>query len=81
MIEAVMDSCGDLPAEPMLLLSWQRLPSTLASMLKIEPLIRLRDGLPEVNGWVRTQKRATNRMVALVTERIGDRPAAAANRI
>lgn len=50
------------------------LQSSLASMLKIKPLIRLDDGLLEVAERVRSRKAALDRLVALAAEHAGDRP-------
>lgn len=47
--------------------------ATLSSLLRIKPLIQVQDGMMEVKEKVRTQKKALDRMVELVKERIGDR--------
>jgi DegV family protein with EDD domain len=47
--------------------------ATISSLLRIKPLIYVRDGMMEVKENVRTQSRALDRMVDLVREKIGDR--------
>jgi len=49
------------------------LAAMLTSLLKIKPLLRVHDGMFEMSEKVRTRKRAVDRMVALMKERIGDR--------
>lgn len=46
--------------------------ATISSLLRIKPLIYVRDGVMEVKENVRTQGRAVDRMVDLVRDRIGD---------
>jgi DegV family protein with EDD domain len=47
--------------------------ATISSLLRIKPLIHVRDGMMEVKENVRTQSRALDRMVDLVWEQVGDR--------
>ena len=47
--------------------------ATLSSMLRIKPLIVVKDGMMEVAERVRTQKRTIDRMVSLMKEKLGDR--------
>jgi DegV family protein with EDD domain len=47
--------------------------ATISSLLRIKPLIHVRDGMMEVKENVRTQSRALDRMVDLVREQVGDR--------
>jgi len=48
-----------------------RLQASLASLLNINPIIVLRDGLLSVSGKARTQGRAIDQIVRLMTERLG----------
>lgn len=51
------------------------LGASLASMLRIKPLVCLKDGGMEVREKVRTHRRAIDRMLALISQKIGDRRA------
>jgi DegV family protein with EDD domain len=48
--------------------------NALSSLLKVKPIIVLRDGLLEVAGRVRTRQRAIDQIVQSVKQRLGDRP-------
>lgn len=48
-----------------------RLQGSLASLLNIKPLVMLEDGLIDVTEKVRTSRKALDRMVELVVERVG----------
>jgi fatty acid kinase fatty acid binding subunit len=48
-----------------------KLQASLSSLLNIKPIIVLRDGLLDVGDKVRTQSRAIDRMVKMMTERLG----------
>jgi len=48
---------------------------TLSSLLKVKPIVVLRDGLLEIGDKVRTRQKALDRVLATVAERIGDRAA------
>jgi DegV family protein with EDD domain len=47
--------------------------ATISSLLRIKPLINVSDGMMEVKENVRTQRRALNRMIEILKERLGDR--------
>ncbi len=49
------------------------LTATLSSLLRIKPLVQVRDGMMEVGERVRTRRRAVDRMILLVKEKIDDR--------
>jgi DegV family protein with EDD domain len=51
------------------------LQNALSSLLKVKPIIVLRDGLLEMAGRVRTRQRAIEQVLESVRERIGDHPA------
>jgi DegV family protein with EDD domain len=51
------------------------LQSAVSSMLKVKPIIVLRDGLLGMGERVRTRRRSIERVIELVKERIGDREA------
>jgi DegV family protein with EDD domain len=51
------------------------LQNALSSLLKVKPIIVLRDGLLEMAGRVRTRHRAIEQVLESVRERIGDHPA------
>jgi DegV family protein with EDD domain len=48
-----------------------RLQSSLASLLNIKPIVILEDGLLDVTEKVRTQRKAIDRMLEIVAERVG----------
>jgi DegV family protein with EDD domain len=48
-----------------------RLQSSLASLLNIKPIVLLEDGLLDVAEKVRTQRKAIDRMVEIMVERVG----------
>lgn len=48
-----------------------RLQSSLASLLSIKPIVLLEDGLLDVVEQVRTQSKATDRLLDIVVERVG----------
>jgi DegV family protein with EDD domain len=48
-----------------------RLQSSLASLLSIKPIVLLEDGLLDVIEQVRTQRKAIDRLIDLMTERVG----------
>jgi DegV family protein with EDD domain len=48
-----------------------RLQSSLASLLSIKPIVLLEDGLLDVVEQVRTQKKAIDRLIDILTERVG----------
>jgi DegV family protein with EDD domain len=48
--------------------------NALASLMKVKPIIVLRDGLLEMAGRVRTRQRAIDHVIQSVKERLGDRP-------
>lgn len=50
------------------------LKSTMASLLRIKPIMKLDDGLIIETGKVRTYKKALDYMLDFVSERVGDRP-------
>ncbi len=50
-----------------------KLQASLSSLLNIKPIIVLRDGLLNVGGKVRTQSKAVDQMVKMMTERLGPR--------
>jgi DegV family protein with EDD domain len=50
------------------------LQSTVASLLRIKPIMKLEDGLIVEAGKVRTYKKALDYIVEYVHERVGDRP-------
>lgn len=48
-----------------------RLQSSLASLLNVKPIVRLEDGMLDVSEKVRSQKKAIERMIEIVAERVG----------
>jgi len=48
--------------------------NALSSLMKVKPIIELRDGLLEMAGRVRTRQRAIDQVIQSVKERVGDRP-------
>jgi DegV family protein with EDD domain len=48
-----------------------RLQGSLASLLNIKPIVLLEEGLIDVTEKVRTRSKALNRMIAILTERVG----------
>jgi DegV family protein with EDD domain len=50
------------------------LRSTVASLLNIKPILKVKDGLIVQAGTVRTYKKALNHIIDFVCERMGDRP-------
>ena len=46
------------------------LTATLSSVLRIKPLVQVRDGMMEVGERVRTRRRAVDRMIELIKEKI-----------
>ncbi len=54
------------------------LAAALSSLLRVKPLIQVQDGMMDVKEKVRTQKKALDRMVELVKDKIGDRLASIA---
>ena len=51
-----------------------RLQGTLASLLNVKPIILLQDGVLDVVERVRTRRKAVERMLELIAERVGDQP-------
>ena len=51
-----------------------KLQGTLASLLNVKPIIYLEDGIIDARERVRTQRRALERLLQLVVERVGDSP-------
>jgi DegV family protein with EDD domain len=51
-----------------------KLQGTLASLLNVKPIIYLEDGIIDARERVRTRRRALDRMLQLVVERVGDSP-------
>jgi DegV family protein with EDD domain len=49
--------------------------NALSSLMKVKPIIVLRNGLLEMAGRVRTRQRAIDQVIQSVKERLGDRPA------
>ena len=50
-----------------------RLQSSLASLLNVKPIVVLQEGIIDVNEKVRSQRRALERMLDIVAERVGTR--------
>ncbi len=49
------------------------LPAALAALIKIKPIIILKDGILDMKEKVRTRQRAVNRVLEIVQQRVGDR--------
>jgi DegV family protein with EDD domain len=48
------------------------LPAALAALIKIKPIIILKDGILDMKEKVRTRQRAVNRVLEIVQQRVGD---------
>jgi DegV family protein with EDD domain len=48
------------------------LPAALAALIKIKPIIVLKDGILDMKEKVRTRQRAVNRVLEIVQQRVGD---------
>jgi fatty acid-binding protein DegV len=48
-----------------------RLQSSLASLLNVKPIVLLEDGIVDVVEKVRTRRRAVDRLIELMAERVG----------
>ena len=49
------------------------LTAAISSLLRVKPVLQMRDGMVDLGERVRTRRRALDRMVSLVKDRIGDR--------